>query len=70
MWAIDPIGTPLTKHLNNKGTILDIAIETQKQFLYLLKAREYEEAQREYADNSVKGNNVNQKKSIFKKQLY
>ena len=50
MWAIDPTGIPLPKHLFNKGTILEIAVETQKQFLYLLKAKEYEEASREYME--------------------
>ena len=44
MWAIDPVGTPLPKALTNKGTILEIQVATQKQFLYLLKARNYEEA--------------------------
>lgn len=53
MWAIDPMGLPLPKYLNNKGTILDIAVETQKQFLYMLKANDYDEAVREYADNTV-----------------
>ena len=51
MWAIDPTGKPLPKHLLNKGTLLEISIDTQKQFLYQLKAQEYEEALREHQAN-------------------
>ena len=68
MWAIDPTGKPLPKQLNNKGTILEIAVETQKQFLYLLKAREYEEALREYSEPNTQGNNIKQKEAILKGQ--
>ena len=35
MWAIDPAGKPLPKNLMNKGTILEIAVDTQKKFLYM-----------------------------------
>ena len=69
MWAIDPTGKPLPKHLHDKGTILEIAVETQKQFLYLLKARDYEEALREFSDPSAQsGPNTKQKEAILKGQ--
>ena len=51
MWAIDPTGKPLPKHLLSKGTALEIAIETQRQFLYQLRSQDYEEALREHEAN-------------------
>ena len=69
MWAIDPTGKPLPKHLHDKGTILEIAVETQKQFLYLLKARDYEEALQEFSDPSAQGGPITkQKEAILKGQ--
>jgi len=40
MWAIDPTGIPLPKHLINKGTILEIDITSQRQFLYQLRPQD------------------------------
>ena len=48
MWAIDPTGKPLPKHLLRKGTQLEISIESQRQFLYRLGAQEYDQALKDH----------------------
>ena len=44
MWAIDPTATPLPKQLVNKGSFLDLRVDSQRKFLYIMKAKDYEKS--------------------------
>ena len=44
MWAIDLTATPLPRQLLDKGTYLDLKIETQRKFLYIMRAKDYEKS--------------------------
>ena len=79
MWAIDPIGKPPPKCAHNEGTILEIDIATQKQFMYLLKsgttkagnAAKYEQDVREFdlGNGGTHGRSkANYQEVIFKNQ--
>ena len=66
MWAIDPTAKPLPKHLLRKGTQLEISIESQRQFLYQLRAQDYDQALKDHEQqNKITGANPDTK--IFEK---